>query len=268
MATGEELYGLHEQRIRDAVALKKPDRVPVVPNGPAWPGRALRVPISEIATNPPVSRQTIVDAYNGLGEIEGIQSPAYHVCTLSIQWLSRVKRPGRELPADELWQVDEAELMKLEDYDKIVEQGFGPWLESYYRTQLPGVLEEMGTFVQTIPDALKLCRDRGLVPMTPAVATIPYEYFCGRRSMKEFLLDLFRHGDKVQASCVGSSLPIAPQRHEPGTVSLNWICSRGGLRHFCNRTRPEQGIPQFAKQRPAGRISCASVWESRRAGIS
>ena len=59
-----------------------PDRIPVVPNGPAWPGRAMGVPISEIATNPPVSRQTIVDAYTGLGEIEGIQSPAYHVCTL------------------------------------------------------------------------------------------------------------------------------------------------------------------------------------------
>jgi hypothetical protein len=202
-----ELYQRHEQRIRDAVTLKKPDRIPVVPNGPAWPGRALGVPISEIATNPLISRQTIVDAYVGLGEIDGIQSPAYHVCTLSIQWLSRVKRPGRELPRDELWQVDEAEIMKLEDYDKIVDQGFGPWLENYYRTQLPGTLEEMDAFVATIPAALKLCAERGVVPMTPAVATIPYEYFCGGRSMKEFLLDLFRHGDKVQAA-MNAALPV------------------------------------------------------------
>ena len=80
------------------MALKKPDRIPVVPNGPAWPGRAMGVPISEIATNPPVSRKTIVDAYTGLGEIDGIQSPAYHVCTLSIQWLSRVKGPAANCP--------------------------------------------------------------------------------------------------------------------------------------------------------------------------
>ena len=94
MATTEELYALHEKRIRDAVALKTPDRVPVVPNGPAWPGRAMGVKISEIATNPAVSRQTVVDAYTGLGDIDGIQSPAYHVCTLSMQWLSKVKVPG------------------------------------------------------------------------------------------------------------------------------------------------------------------------------
>jgi uroporphyrinogen-III decarboxylase len=45
------------------------------------------------------------------------------------------------------------------------------------------------------------------VPFTPAVATIPYEYFCGGRSMKEFLLDLFRHGDKVQAA-MDAALPV------------------------------------------------------------
>ncbi len=51
-AATRQLYEIHEQRIRDAVALKTPDRVPVVPNGPAWPGRAMGVKISEIATNP------------------------------------------------------------------------------------------------------------------------------------------------------------------------------------------------------------------------
>ena len=207
MQSAEELYAVHEKRIRDAVALKTPDRIPVVPNGPAWPGRAMGVKISEIATNPVVSRQTVVDAYTGLGDIDGIQSPAYHVCTLSIQWLSKVKVPGRDLPDDELWQVNESEIMKLEDYDAILAEGFAPWLDRYYRERLPGTLEEFASFVATIPGALALCRDRGVVPMTPAVATIPYEYFCGGRSMKEFLLDLFRHGDKVQAA-MDEALPV------------------------------------------------------------
>jgi hypothetical protein len=203
----QRLLELHEKRIRDAVALKTPDRVPVVPNGPAWPGRAMGVKISEIATNPKVCYRTIIDAYTGLGEIDGIQSPAYHVCTLSIQWLSRVKVPGRDLPDDELWQVDEAEIMTLEDYDAIVDQGFGPWVERYYRERLPGTLEEFAAFGKTIPDALAACREKGVVPFTPAVATIPYEYFCGGRSMKEFLLDLFRHGDRVQAA-MDAALPV------------------------------------------------------------
>jgi nitroreductase len=205
--SAKERYALHEKRIRDAVALKTPDRVPVVPNGPAWPGRAMGVKISDIATNPPVSRRAVVDAYTSLGDIDGIQSPAYHVCTLSIQWLSRVKVPGRDLPDNDLWQVDEAEIMKLEDYDAIVEEGFAPWLERYYRERLPGTLEDMAAFSATVPDALALCRERGVVPMTPVVATIPYEYFCGGRSMKEFLLDLFRNGDRVQAA-MDAALPV------------------------------------------------------------
>jgi uroporphyrinogen-III decarboxylase len=39
------------------------------------------------------------------------------------------------------------------------------------------------------------------------VATIPYEYFCGGRSLKEFLLDLYRNGDKVQAA-MDAAVPV------------------------------------------------------------
>ena len=97
------LYLERLNRLRTAVALGTPDRVPVVPNGPAWPARALGVKMSEQATNPAVTAPTIIKAYMSLGEIDGIQSPAYHVSSLSIQWLSRVKVPGRELPEDEMW---------------------------------------------------------------------------------------------------------------------------------------------------------------------
>jgi hypothetical protein len=39
----QELLKEREQRIRTAVALGAPDRVPVVPNGPAWPAKAMGV---------------------------------------------------------------------------------------------------------------------------------------------------------------------------------------------------------------------------------
>jgi hypothetical protein len=206
-AATHKLFEVHERRIRDAVALKTPDRVPVVPNGPAWPARALGVKMSALATDPAVSYPTIIGAYTSLGDIDGIQSPAYHVSSLSMMWLSKVKVPGRDLPENELWQVDETELMKLADYDAIVEEGFGPWLDRYYAERLPGIAEAFGAWATTVPEALAFCRDKGVVPFTPAVATIPYEYFCGGRSMKEFLLDLFRHPDKVQAA-MDAALPV------------------------------------------------------------
>jgi hypothetical protein len=203
----QSAYGIHEQRILDAVAVRTPDRVPVVPNGPAWPARALGVKMTDVATTPEVSYKRIIEAYTSLGDIDGVQSPAYDVSTLPAMWLSRVKVPGRELPDDELWQVDEAELMGLEDYDAIVAEGFGPWLQRYYAERLPGNAEAFARFAKTIPDALALCREKGIVPFAPAVTTIPYEYFCGGRSMKIFLLDLFRHADKVQAA-MDVALPV------------------------------------------------------------
>ncbi|MCE5253115.1 MAG: uroporphyrinogen-III decarboxylase [Actinomycetia bacterium] len=201
------LYLERLNRLRTAVALGTPDRVPVVPNGPAWPARALGVKMSEQATNPAVTAPTIIKAYMSLGEIDGIQSPAYHVSSLSIQWLSRVKVPGRELPEDEMWQVDEAELMTADDYDAILAEGFGPWVERYYAERLPGAKEAFDAFLTTVPGVLADCREKGIVPFTPALATIPYEYFCGGRSMKEFLLDLFRRPDKVQAA-MDAALPV------------------------------------------------------------
>ena len=204
-------YELHERRIRDAVALKTPDRVPVLPNGPAWPARYLGVPLTEVSTMPELAYRRIVEAYAATGDIDGIQSPAFDVSTLSIQWLSRVKVPGRDLPDTELWQVDEAQIMTAEDYDAIVDEGYAAWSERYYRERLPGTLEAFGRFADTIPDAIALCEEKGLVPLSPAVATIPYEYFCGGRSMREFLIDLFRNADRLQAA-MDAALPVLVQQ--------------------------------------------------------
>lgn len=229
-ATAQALLELHEQRIRDAVALKIPDRVPVVPNGPAWPARHMGVKMTQVATTPTMSYRVIIAAYSGLGEIDGIQSPAYDVSTLPMMWLSRVKVPGRELPEDEIWQVDESGLMTPDDYDAIVAEGFESWLQQYYAERLPGVVEDFEAFAKTIPDALQACREIGVVPFAPVVVTIPYEYFCGGRSMKEFLLDLFRRPDKVQAA-MDAALPVLIEQMRGLIRSFNlmglWI---GGWR--------------------------------------
>ncbi|OFV83922.1 MAG: uroporphyrinogen-III decarboxylase [Acidobacteria bacterium RBG_16_64_8] len=196
-----------EKRIRDAVALRAPDRIPVIPNGPAWAARSTGVKISQVCTNPEAAYRILIDAYTSLGDIDAFQHASYHVSTLSIMWLSRVKVPGRELSDDEIWQVDESELMTPADYDAIVDKGFAPWLERYYAERLPGVTEEFDCWAQTLPEAFAAWREKGVVVFSPVVVTIPYEYFCGGRSMKEFLLDLFRNADKVQAA-MDAALPF------------------------------------------------------------
>lgn len=205
--TPERLYQERLARIRTAVALGTPDRVPVIPNGPAWPARTLGVKMSVQATDPAVASKTILETYSGLGDIDGVQSPTFMVKTLSLSWLSRVRIPGRDLPEDELWQVDETELMTAADYKAILTDGFGPWRDRYYAERLPGTVEAVRAFVTTVPGALAACRKAGLVPLSPGGATIPYERFCGGRSMKQFILDLHRRPDLVQAA-MDATLPV------------------------------------------------------------
>ncbi len=210
-AATQQLLEVHERRIRDAVALKTPDRVPVVPVGDAFTAHVAGVKVSEFCTDPVVAYKTMVEVFTGLGELDGIQHAGYNVNLLSIIWLSKVKIPGRDLGENDDWQVQESELMTEADYDAIIDEGFGSWVERYYAERLPGVAEGFGGFVQTLPDAFAAWREKGVVVFSPVVTTIPYEYFCGGRSMQKFMLDLHRRPDKVQAA-MDASMPFLKEQ--------------------------------------------------------
>jgi len=210
-AATQQLLEVHERRIRDAVALKTPDRVPVVPLGDAFAALTAGVKVSEFCTDPLVAYKTMLEVFTGLGELDGIQHAGYNVNLLSIIWLSKVKIPGRDLADNAAWQVEEAELMTDADYDAIIADGFGPWVERYYAERLPGVAEAFGGFVQTLPEAFDAWREKGVVVFSPVVATIPFEYFCGGRSMRQFMLDLHRQPDRVQAA-MDASMPFLKEQ--------------------------------------------------------
>ena len=83
---------------------------------------------------------------------------------LTSMWMSRLGVPGRDLPADSLWQVREAEVMTPEDYDTIVNMGWGAFFGSY----LPRVIdpqefgESMGWVTQNAPRIQQQYRDARL----------------------------------------------------------------------------------------------------------
>lgn len=202
MATTAELLQQRKDRIAAAIALEKPDRVPCVPLGDAFAANVMGVKISDFCTKPEVAYPTMIDAFTKLGDLDGIQHASYNVAALSTIWLSKVRWPGRDLPENDLWQVEELELMTPEDYDAIIADGYGPWLQSFVgRTGLGPEFELfLGPFVSSLPAAFKAWEDAGVPVLSPVIFTIPYEYFCGGRSMRAFMLDLFRTPDKVEAA--------------------------------------------------------------------
>ena len=199
MASIKELYEERLDRIKTAVALDKPDRVPVVPLANAFCARHMGVKMSEFCTNPEISNRTIIRSFSELGEFDGLQSAAFYAPSLGMLWLSRIKLPGYDLPEGELWQVDEQELMTTENYDKIINEGNNKFLRDYYREKLDN-LEAKLQPMEYMPKAQQAIEDLGIVMFCGGNVTIPYESFCGGRSMTKFLQDLFRIPDKVQAA--------------------------------------------------------------------
>jgi len=147
-AATQRLLEEKERRIRDAVALKTPDRVPIVPLGDAFTARQAGVKVSDFCTDPQIAYRTMIEVFSGLGELDGIQHANYNVHLLSTIWLSRLKIPGRDLGENDAWQVEEIELMTPEDYDAILDEGFGPWLERYFAERLPGTAEAFAAFAR------------------------------------------------------------------------------------------------------------------------
>jgi uroporphyrinogen-III decarboxylase len=201
----EIIYEERLGRIRRTIALEPVDRIPFVFMGTAFAPRLMGVSMAEFCSDPDVRVDTTLDAMDRLGgAFDGINAlPAGRItAVLSLVWLSRVAVPGRDLPEDSLWQVDEAEIMTVDDYDTIIERGMWPFLMEY----LPRIIDTAEieahlTWTRAnLSTVVRRFRERGYVPVSSGGTTIPFECLCGGRSLQEFYLDLHRIPDKVKAA--------------------------------------------------------------------
>ena len=200
------LYLERFNRIKNAINLEPVDRVPVVYMGVAFAPRYMGMSIADYCADAEAAFQINLMAMDRVGEVDGSNLAAAGRITplLTSLWMSRLGVPGRDLPADSLWQVREAEVMTIEDYDTIIEKGWNAFFMEY----LPRVIdpfefqESMGWVMQNTPRVQQTYVERDYVVVCngPVMVSIPFEYLCGGRSMQKFIFDLHRIPDKVQAA--------------------------------------------------------------------
>jgi uroporphyrinogen-III decarboxylase len=205
MADAHARYQERLERIQRTIELEPTDRIPFVFMGTAFAPRLMGVSMAEFCADPDVRVDVTQAAMDRLGgDFDGINTlPTGRITpALSAAWLSRVAVPGRDLPDDSLWQVVEAEVMTVDDYDTIIEQGWSAFIGGY----MPRVIDmtEFGANLTwlgaNLPAVAQRFRDSGYVPVSGGATTIPFECLCGGRSMEEFYLDLHRIPDKVKAA--------------------------------------------------------------------
>jgi len=204
--SNEALYQERYDRIQKAIRLEPVDRVPVVYMGVAFAPRYNGMTIAEFCADPEAAFQVNLATVKRLGDLDGVNLAGGGRITalLTSMWLSRLGVPGRDLPENSLWQVFEAEVMTPEDYEAIVQMGWGAFFGSY----LPKVIdpqefgEAMGWVGANTPRMQQAYREAGYVVVcdAPLSVGIPFEYLCGGRSMQKFFLDLYRMPDRVKAA--------------------------------------------------------------------
>jgi uroporphyrinogen-III decarboxylase len=202
----EALYQERFALIKKSINLEPVERIPVVYMGVAFAPRYMGMSIAEFCADPEAALQVTLATMDRLGGLDGANLAGGGRITpaLTSLWLSRLGVPGRDLPPDSLWQVREAEVMTTDDYDTIVEKGWMPFLMSY----MPRVIDPnefqafIGWQMANGQRVQQLYREHGYVVVcdAPVMPNLPFESFCGGRSMTRFMFDLYRIPDKVQAA--------------------------------------------------------------------
>ena len=135
-----------------------------------------------------------------LGDIDSTQAAVFLPAALGMLWLSPVMLPGRELPENALWQLDEQVRILPEDYDLITHDGWDAWFGEYAERHLGDALAAALVLEEADPRWTAECERRGYAVFAPGSVDHPYEHLCGGRTVKEFTLDLFKMPDRVQAA--------------------------------------------------------------------
>lgn len=197
------LYDQRLARINKAIRFEPVDRIPAIFMALAFAPLYAGTPLSRYVVDGDVALEANLSAADRLGDFDGFNSfPGWIVpYELTGLWLSRIALPGVELPENTLWQVREAEVMTLDDYDFILDHGWPAFVDGF----LPRVID-MDDFARydewylgRYAAAMDRARARGYPSVAVGGTTIPFEPLCGGRSMPEFFADLYRRPEKVKA---------------------------------------------------------------------
>ncbi len=199
MKTTQELLLERKTRVSKAIALEKTDRTPLILMMDAFCAKHVGIKMADFCKNLKTSNQVMLESAKRLGDFDGVNAAFGVGLLFPIMFCAKVKLPGRELPDDALWQLDEREVMTPADYDVILNKGWGSFLQDYLVTRLGYPLGEMMQELAEVPQMVNNFEDAGYLVYSPIAAITVNEYLSGGRSMPKFMKDLFKMPDKVEA---------------------------------------------------------------------
>ncbi len=238
--TKSELLKTRWDRINKAINLEKPDRTPVILLYTLFAAQVTGMSFAEFCRSTANSAKAMIEVFDICGDADGVDYLGLPVYALSYLWLSKIKVPGVDLDDHVAYQVAEAELMKVEDYDIILKDGWPAFFENFIATRVHNDVDPARLPLnQPLFDAKTACDPLGIPVLTAGLPMAsPFELLCGGRSMTKFVYDLFTMPDKVEA-VMNEIIPYVPDMiidlTRQGGYRGIWI---GGWRSASNMVSP------------------------------
>ena len=189
------------ERYMAAISLEKPDRVPVIPQlCKAAAGYLQGMTQAQVNLDNDLALEAMVRTFDEYGGWDALYIDAPDVEAMQLLfWRQplRFKTPGRDLPDDVLMQAFEEEVLKIEDYDRIIEEG---WDKFYYEEYLyritdwqppNGVQEKMKEMESVATKAAKEWEKRDVKCLGATADIHPFFKLSLARSMVKFTEDMY-----------------------------------------------------------------------------
>ena len=188
--SNEAIFQQRLKRIRKAVACQPVDKIPFAPCANAYWARQQGVLVADYLRDFKLACTTNLAAMEALGGVDATQNILVSPYACANAWLSEVAFPGeRGIGPNDLWQILESEVMTSEDYQTILEKGFGTFYEDYCENRLDRHITRLKDFNAYWPTAAQRVRDAGIPCICGFVMITPFEYFCGGRSLTTFFTE-------------------------------------------------------------------------------
>lgn len=198
-------------RVRDAVALRKSDRVPVGHGVDSFAARYAGITQSDWWYNHGKATEALMKTYKGLGPWDTLLSFAPgHPLSFALTAPMRIKLPGRDLPPDVPMQFDELELMSPEDYDIIITRGYTAFTEIFFpRLGIDSAeaREAQADISRHAKKDLEVWKPTGVHRLIGTKLRLPFDWFAYARSFQGFAMDLHVRPRQV-IEALDATLPV------------------------------------------------------------
>ncbi len=208
--TPQEKTEIRDKRVMAALNMERPDRTPIYLLGQMYYNFIdPKMVIADYWRKPKLVDEYLLKAYQ-LPVIDEIDFPPMisglpmdtFLGSFGAMWFAKMKIPGRDLPENALWQIDEQGPMTVEDYDTVLKKGWAavkqellnrigfdpmklPPPDPNYMQEIAGKVAALGK--------TSIGMAGGLLPFAP------FETLSGARKLGPFFRDLHRIPDKVRA---------------------------------------------------------------------